>query len=598
MISAIAWVPKGAAAPNPKRYEMSQAEIEMLQEQAASMENQLSGSDAAEPALGGSGADVSKQTEHGSAFDDLPPCDTDDLPDDLKMDEYEDDVTKHNREQMVGNLIVGKESEVVGTNVGESGVPEERIDDEEEDDDDKEEENGDDGDDGDDSDSDLSVDDFDPMAEDTREYTPINVAGLEAMGLAPKGQPQQYYANDEDEEDSDEEDTNILETDALCLVGTTDEDFSALEVYVYETNTGNLYVHHDIALPAFPISIAWGDINHKGEAGNFAAVGTMNKGIEVWNLDVLDALEPAFVLGGEGEGGALVKGSHEDAVTSLSWNKSHRHVIASGSADKTVKIWDVTSYDSGPSMTFTHHKDKVNCVNWHPTEGTILASGGFDKRVCVADARSADGSSCKSAKLGNCDVESVFWDPYKQERLVAAGEDGTVVCWDVRNMSKKLWTFSGSEYGINDIAFNPNVAGMLATASADKTVTIWDTHSIHSNDPIQIASKEMGGGKLLCLGWYPSSDWLVGCGGTGGQLALWEMGQEDAIVKTFGSRRNGDVSGAVGVEESENAKTGNDIEMEGALPTPPPPPGLTAKSKKSGNKNKASGKKKKAHKKR
>lgn len=59
-------------------------------------------------------------------------------------------------------------------------------------------------------------------------------------------------------------------------------------------------MHHDLLLPAFPLALAWLDCSPSGrqEAGNFAAIGTMNPGIEIWDLDVLDSVEPAAVLGG------------------------------------------------------------------------------------------------------------------------------------------------------------------------------------------------------------------------------------------------------------------------------------------------------------
>lgn len=50
---------------------------------------------------------------------------------------------------------------------------------------------------------------------------------------------------------------------------------SALEVHVYSEETGNLYVHHDIALPALPLCLAWMDMPPRasGAAGAGAGAG-------------------------------------------------------------------------------------------------------------------------------------------------------------------------------------------------------------------------------------------------------------------------------------------------------------------------------------
>ena len=61
-----------------------------------------------------------------------------------------------------------------------------------------------------------------------------------------------------------------------------------LQVWIYEDAAGgdesNIYVHHDIMLPAFPLSLAWMNCRPSGDAepGNLAAVGTMSPGVEIW----------------------------------------------------------------------------------------------------------------------------------------------------------------------------------------------------------------------------------------------------------------------------------------------------------------------------
>lgn len=188
MISSIAWVPRGVADPNPKRYEMSSTERELLE----LMEKQGGDISELESALT---AKMEKETKIV-----LPKIENT-LPADLRMDEYSSD------EEDVADLLMG------------DGGGEEPV--EEEEDQPNDDENK--GQDSDHSASDGEDDDDLSDVPDTREFDALNVEGLEAMRFADSGGTGGMYAEGEDDEDSDAEDVQLKESDAILVVAKTEE---------------------------------------------------------------------------------------------------------------------------------------------------------------------------------------------------------------------------------------------------------------------------------------------------------------------------------------------------------------------------------------
>lgn len=234
-------------------------------------------------------------------------------------------------------------------------------------------------------------------------------------------------ADEEDEEEREE--LQILATDNLVLAGRIEDEVAHLEVYVYEDEADNIYVHHDIMLPAIPLAVEWVDLP-VGKAGagdgkgNFVAVGTMDPDIEIWNLDMVDSMYPDAILGQGSEdanGGDRLQGKkkkkkskkandefHVDSVLSLAANRHHRNLLASSSADKTIKLWDLNTTKCAKS--YSHHTDKVCSVAWNPMESTVLLSGSYDRTIVAADMRAPDA---KAPRWGvESDVEMVRWNPH------------------------------------------------------------------------------------------------------------------------------------------------------------------------------------------
>lgn len=147
---------------------------------------------------------------------------------------------------------------------------------------------------------------------------------------------------------------------------------------VYNEIEESLYVHHDILLNAYPLCLEWLDHEAGHAPGNYCAIGSMLPIIDVWDLDIINCLDPAFQLGRKpSRAKNLPRIGHTDAVLDLAWNKFYDHILASGSVDKSILLWDL---DQGiPATTIKAFSDKVQCLDWHKLEAQTLLAGNYTK---------------------------------------------------------------------------------------------------------------------------------------------------------------------------------------------------------------------------
>ena len=52
------------------------------------------------------------------------------------------------------------------------------------------------------------------------------------------------------------------------------------------------------------------------------------------------------------------------------------HLLASGSVDETVLLWDLR--EGKPARTLKGHEEKVQALQWHPFETQVLLTGCCD----------------------------------------------------------------------------------------------------------------------------------------------------------------------------------------------------------------------------
>lgn len=355
------------------------------------------------------------------------------------------------------------------------------------------------------------------------------------------------YLKDKDNDSEEDEDMTIKPDDSIIVCASNDDDVSHLEIWILEVlsdGTVNMYVHHEIIIPAFPLCTAWIDCPIKSDEGkgNFIAVGSMELAIEIWDLDILDEVQPAAVLGGiadikkKGKKKTIKykKDSHSDSVLGLAWNKEYRNMLASASADQSVKVWDVNTRSC--TVTMNDHTDKVQAVAWNPFASQILLSGSFDHTVCMKDVRYPSHSGYKFPV--SADVESLAWDPHSEHSFVVSLENGTVTSFDIRAASsdsssatKPSFTIHAHDKAVSSMSFNPLVPNLLATGSTDKMVKLWD---LSNNQPSCIASRNPKAGAVFSVSFSDDSPFFLAIGGSKGKLQLWDVSSEDAVLKKYG----------------------------------------------------------------
>ncbi|KAJ8129652.1 hypothetical protein O1611_g3978 [Lasiodiplodia mahajangana] len=496
MITTTAWVPRGFAAPFPSRYNFDEAEFERIAELAKLQLNDAN--DDLEEARAGGGDDEDEESTEGDA------------------------AVEEKEEKEESTPAKGNKTEDIDIN-----------------------------------DADLKeydLEHYDDDDDDVHGQRMDMFGNIKSLAYYESNKEDPYITipDEQDQEEEDREELQILATDNMLLAAKVEDELAHLEVYVYEDEADNLYVHHDIMLPAIPLCLEWLDVPvskpgvEKDAIANFVAIGTMDPDIEVWDLDTVDCLYPNAILG---QGGNLQEQEkkkkkkkskkandeyHVDAVLSLAANRKHRNLLASASADKTVKLWDLNTAKCAKS--YSYHTDKVCSLAWHAVESTVLLSGSYDRTVVAADMRAPDA---KTPRWGvESDVENIKWDPHDSNFFYVSTENGIIHYFDIRNIpsspsaSKPVWTLQAHDESLSSFDINAHVPGFMATGSTDKTVKLWN---IQPSGPAMVVSRNLDIGRIFSTNFAPDAEvaFRLAVAGSKGTMHVWDTSTNAAVRQAF-----------------------------------------------------------------
>jgi WD40 repeat protein len=228
----------------------------------------------------------------------------------------------------------------------------------------------------------------------------------------------------------------------------------------------------------------WVDSVAYSPDGQTVASGSNDKTIKLWNVNTGNLLQTfeghskwVNSVAYSPDGQTLASGSNDNSVG---------EVLASGSFDDTIKLWNVKTGKLLQTLEGNSHS--VNSVAYSPDGQTLASGGSISYQELIRLKYSPDlasGSYDQSIKLWNVKtgnllqtleghsswVNSVAYSPDGQ--TVASGSrDSTIKLWNVKT-GKLLQTLEGHSSSVKSVAYSPD-GQTLASGSYDQSIKLWN----------------------------------------------------------------------------------------------------------------------------
>ncbi|CAN6902684.1 unnamed protein product [Brassica oleracea] len=212
---------------------------------------------------------------------------------------------------------------------------------------------------------------------------------------------------------------------------------------------------------------------------NQLASGDDDGTVCIW--DLADTSEPSHVLKGTG---SYTQGE----ISSVSWNREFKHVLASTSYNGTTVIWDVNNKKVITGFKNSESSDRfkglISCsvLQWDPDNcNQIMIASDEDSSpsVKLLDIRYPQ-SPVRTFAGHHRGVIAMEWCPSDSLYLVTCARDNRTICWNTKTgqIVAELPTTNNSNF---DVHWSPKIPGVVSASSADGNISIYNLEGCSRN---------------------------------------------------------------------------------------------------------------------
>lgn len=186
--------------------------------------------------------------------------------------------------------------------------------------------------------------------------------------------------------------------------------------------------------------------------GNYALSGSWDKTLRLWDLTTGKTTRRFE--------------DHTKDVLSVAFSADNRQIV-SGSRDKTIKLWN-TLAECKYTIQDDGHTDWVSCVRFSPNHSNpIIVSCGWDRTVKVWNLANCKLKNNHHGHSGYLNTVTVSPDG---SLCTSGGKDSKALLWDL-NDGKNLYTLEHNDI-INALCFSPNRYWLCVAYGP--SIKIWD----------------------------------------------------------------------------------------------------------------------------